>query len=104
LLDSESLELKYLLELLNDLDETACKELLNKAEENSKETFIENLSRHCAIEILTNSKMSYESMQTCCKLSPGDFILCAKRTQEIINSVHELVIKGENLSSSVPGA
>jgi hypothetical protein len=39
-----------------------------------------------------------------CKLSPSDFIITAKRTQDLINSIHELVIQGETLSSDVAGA
>jgi hypothetical protein len=43
-------------------------------------------------------------MNTACKLSPNDFILCAKRTQDLINAIQGLVIKGETLSSDVAGA
>jgi hypothetical protein len=85
-----------------DIDE--CSELLNLNEDASKESFIENLARTSAIEVLTNEKLSFETMTTACKLSPNDFILCAKRTQDLINAIHGLVIKGETLSNDVAGA
>jgi hypothetical protein len=97
-------ELERLLELLSDMDEKECENLLVQTDEESKEIFIENLARTSAIEVLTNNKISFDTMTTACKLSPNDFILCAKRTQDIVNSVHELVIKGESLSSEVAGA
>ena len=43
-------------------------------------------------------------MNTACKLSPNDFILCAKLTQDLIDAIQGLVIKGENLSMDVAGA
>ena len=43
-------------------------------------------------------------MNAMCKLSPNDFILAAKRSQDIINSIRELVIQGETLSDDVAGA
>jgi hypothetical protein len=97
-------ELEYLLELLDELEADECKQILEKNEEDSKVFFIENLARTCAIETLTGGKLSYESMNTACKLSPNDFILCAKRTQDLIKAIHGLVIKGESLSKDVAGA
>jgi len=96
-------ELVFLLELLEDLDEDECLELLDRTDEDDKITFIENLARMSAIEILTGEKISFETMNTACKLSPSDFILCAKRTQDLINAIHGLVIKGETLSKDVAG-
>jgi hypothetical protein len=100
----EQHELTNLLELLDDLDEEECEELLSQSEEETKEAYIENLSRTSAIEVLTNGKVSFETMNISCKLSPNDFILCAKRTQDLINAIHGLVIKGETLSKDVAGA
>ena len=100
----EKLELEYLLDLLDDMDEEECLELLDKDEEMSKDVFIEDLARISAIQVLTNGKMDFDTMTTACKLSPNDFILCAKRTQDIINAIHGLVIKGETLSKDVAGA
>lgn len=97
----EKNELKILTELLDDIDETECNELLDQSEDTTKDSFIEDLARKSAIEVLTNSKLSIETMTTSCKLPPSDFILCAKRTQDIINSIHGLVIKGETLSNDV---
>ena len=97
----EKNELKLLTELLDDMDEAECNELLDQTEETSKDTFIEDLARTSAIEVLTNKQLSIKTMSTSCKLPPSDFILCAKRTQDIINSIHGLVIKGENLSNDV---
>ena len=97
-------ELVFLLELLEDLDEDECLELLDRTDEDDKITFIENLARMSAIEILTGEKISFETMNTACKLSPSDFILCAKRTQDLINAIHGLVIKGETLSNDVASA
>ena len=100
---AEKEELANLLELLNDLDEEECLELLDRTDEDDKIAFIENLARMSAIEILTGEKISFETMNTACKLSPSDFILCAKRTQDLINAIHGLVIKGETLSKDVAG-
>jgi len=99
----EKQELEYLVQLLEDLDEEECLELLGRTEEDHKTSFIENLARTSAIEILTGGKISFESMNTACKLSPTDFILCAKRTQDLINAIQSLVIKGETLSMDVAG-
>jgi len=100
---SEQEELGYLLELLEDLDEDECLELSDSTDEDHRISFIENLARISAIEILTGEKISFETMNTACKLSPSDFILCAKRTQDLINAIHGLVIKGETLSRDVAG-
>lgn len=96
-------ELEYLIELLDDLDEDECLELTDRTEEDDKNTFIESLARTSAIEVLTEGKLSFDTMNTSCKLSPNDFILCAKRTQDLINAVQGLVIKGETLSMDVAG-
>lgn len=101
---AESQELKNLIELLDDLEYEESQQILERNEEDSKMFFIENLARTCAIETLTGGKLSFESMNTACKLSPNDFILCAKRTQDLIKAVHGLVIKGESLSKDVAGA
>ena len=100
---AEKDELAILLEFLNDLDEEECLELLDRTDEDDKIAFIENIARMSAIEILTGEKISFETMNTACKLSPSDFILCAKRTQDLINAIHGLVIKGETLSKDVAG-
>jgi hypothetical protein len=92
------------LELVADLDKAECEELLNQTEEESRESYIEDLARTSAIEVLTNGKLSFETMNISCRLSPNDFILCAKRTQDLINAIHGLVIKGETLSKDVAGA
>jgi Mg/Co/Ni transporter MgtE len=100
----ETKELQYLSELLDELEQDECDELLNRTEEQSKDAFIEDLARTSAIEILTGGKISYETMNTACKLSPSDFIMCAKRTQDLLNAIQGLVIKGETLSKDVAGA
>ena len=101
---NEQAELGYLLELLEDMDEDECLDFLDRTDEDDRISFIENLARISAIEILTGEKISFETMNTACKLSPSDFILCAKRTQDLINAIHGLVIKGETLSNDVAGA
>lgn len=100
----EERELDSLIDLANDLDEEECVQLLSNDDEIVQQTFIENLARTSALEVLTNDRISFETMNTMCKLSPSDFILTAKRTQDLINSIHELVIQGETLSSDVAGA
>lgn len=100
----ETKELQYLSELLDELEQDECDELLNRTDEQSKDAFIEDLARTSAIEILTGGKISYETMNTACKLSPSDFIMCAKRTQDLLNAIQGLVIKGETLSKDVAGA
>jgi hypothetical protein len=100
----EKIELKYLTELLSDMDEKECLSLLNASEEESKTAFIENLARTSAIEMLTSGRIGFDSMNTACKLSPNDFILCAKRTQDLLTAIQGLVIKGETLSKDIAGA
>lgn len=97
-------ELAILTELLEEMDEDECKNLLTQSDEDAKNSFIERLARHGAIEVITNQKLSYDTMATTCKLSPSDFILCAKRTQDLIDSISALAIKGETLSKDVAGA
>ena len=55
---SEQEELGYLLELLEDLDEDECLELSDSTDEDHRISFIENLARISAIEILTGEKYS----------------------------------------------
>jgi hypothetical protein len=100
----EDREYQFLLEMLEELDETECRMLLSNSNEISRDTFIENLARQSALETLSLGKISLESLTKCCKLSPNDFILCAKRTQDLIDAIHGLVIKGENLSRDIAGA
>lgn len=97
-------ELDQLLELLDEMEESDIEDIINQTEDTAKDAFIENLAKISAIEVITNSKLSYETMNTACKLAPSDFILCAKRTQDLINSIQGLVIKGETLSKDVAGA
>lgn len=104
LTDSEKIEYNYLTELLIDMDEEECFGILNPTEEESKLSYIENLARTSAIEILTNGKMNFSTMKTACKLSPNDFIICAKRTQDLLTAIQGLVIKGETLSKDIAGA
>jgi hypothetical protein len=104
LTDHEAQELKILNSLAKDLNEDECIELLSNDDEVVQQNFIETLARTSALEVLTNDKVSFETMNTMCKLSPSDFILTSKRTQDLINSIHELVIQGETLSKDVAGA
>lgn len=97
-------ELEILQDLSEDLNEEDCLNLLSDDEELCRETFIEGLARKSALEVLTNERVSYDTMNLMCKLSPSDFILTSKRTQDLINSIHELVIQGETLSKDVAGA
>jgi len=101
---TEKQELAYLLEMLEDVEEDDISYLTSLEEQEIKESFIENLARRSALESLTRGKLDFETLDTACKLSPNDFILCAKRTQDLINSITGLVIKGENLSKDVAGA
>jgi hypothetical protein len=97
-------ELDHLLELLENMEDSDIADLINQSEEDARDSFIENLAKVSAIEVITGGKLSYETMNTACKLSPNDFILCAKRTQDLLNSIQGLVIKGETLSKDVAGA
>lgn len=101
---AEEFELEILLDLASELDEEECAELLSNDDETAQQQFIENLARQSALEVLSNGRVSYETMNTTCKLSPSDFILTAKRTQDLINAIRELVIQGETLSNDVAGA
>ncbi len=101
---AESQELEILLDLLEDMDEDDLADFVDQTDDEAREQFIENLARISSIEVLTAGKLSFETMTSACKLSPNDFILCAKRTQDLINAVQGLVIKGETLSKDVAGA
>jgi hypothetical protein len=100
----EQHELEILLDLASDMDQDECEELLSNNDKIVRQNFIENLARQSALEVLCNDKVSVETMRITCKLSPSDFILTAKRTQDLINSIRELVIQGETLSNDVAGA
>jgi hypothetical protein len=102
--EEEKSELVALTELAQELNEDECIDLLSNNDEVAQQNFIETIARRSALEVLTMGRSQYETMNLMCKLSPSDFILASKRTQEIINSVTELVIQGESLSSDVPGA
>lgn len=97
-------ELEILRDLAEDLTEHTCTELLSNDDDIVQQLFIERLARQSAVEVLTVGRVSFETMSTTCKLSPSDFILTAKRTQDLINSIQELVIQGETLSNDVAGA
>jgi hypothetical protein len=102
--EEKAAELVILEELAQDLDQDDCVELLSKNDDVVRQYFIENLARRGAIEVLCKERVSEETMSMTCKLSPSDFILTAKRTQDLINSIRELVIQGETLSKDVAGA
>ena len=103
--DVQSKELDILKKMLEELDETDCISLLNSSnDEDVKQRYIENLARQGALETLCDNKLSMDTMVAMCKLSPTDFILGAKRSQDLINAIREFVIHGENLSGDVPGA
>jgi hypothetical protein len=101
---AEQRELEILLDLASEMEQDECEELLSNNEKVVRQNFIENLARQSALEVLCNDKVSIETMRTTCKLSPGDFVLTAKRTQDLINSIRELVVQGETLSDDVAGA
>jgi len=100
----EQQELDSLVELLDEMEEGDIEDIINRTDDDAKNAFIEDLAKISAIEVITNGKLSYETMNTACKLAPSDFILCAKRTQDLLNSIQGLVIKGETLSKDVAGA
>jgi len=100
----EKLELDHLLELLDEIDESDVDELIQQSDEEAHDAFIENLAKKSALEVLTKGRVDIETLDTSCKLSPNDFILCAKRTQDLLNTISGLVIKGESLSQDVAGA
>ena len=97
-------ELSILEDLAEDLDQAECETLLSADDDVAKQLFIENLARQGALQTLCNNQLSIETMTNMCKLSPEDFILTAKRSQDLINSIRELVIQGETLSGDVAGA
>lgn len=102
--DAERQELQILKELADSMDQDACEELLSQDDEVVKQRFIESLARQGALETLCKNEISIDTMEKMCKLSPNDFILTAKRSQDLINSIQELVIQGETLSNDVAGA
>lgn len=101
---ADSRELEILLELAEDLDQDDCTALLSNDDDLAQQHFIENLARQGALETLCKNEVSIATMSTMCKLSPNDFILAAKRSQDLINAIQELVIQGETLSNDVAGA
>jgi hypothetical protein len=102
--DLERQELAILNELADDMDDNECRELFSQDDENVKQRFVESLARQGALETLCKNEVSIDTMEKMCKLSPNDFILTAKRSQDLINSIQELVIQGETLSNDVAGA
>lgn len=104
LTSAEKRELEILEELADDMDQEECEELLSKNDEDVRQRFVESLARQGALETLCNNAVSIDTMEKMCKLSPNDFILAAKRSQDLINSIRELVIQGETLSDDVAGA
>ena len=101
---TQKLELDHLLELLDEIEETDINYLIERSEEEEHDAFIENLAKKSALEVLTLGRVEFETLEISCKLSPTDFILCAKRTQDLLNTISGLVIKGESLSQDVAGA
>jgi hypothetical protein len=97
-------ELAILLELLEDITEEEVVLLVNQTEAAAKSQYIEQLARVSAIEILANNKLSFDTVNTTCKLGHNDFILCATRAQELINTVQGMMIKCESLSQDIPQA
>jgi hypothetical protein len=97
-------EFSILQDLASEMDQASCEELLSNNDESARQRFIESLARQGALETLCNNAVSIDTMEKMCKLSPNDFILTAKRSQDLINSIQELVIQGETLSSEVAGA
>jgi hypothetical protein len=102
--ESEKNELTILRELAEELDADDCEQLLSNQDDVAQQHFIENLARQGALETLCKNEISIATMTTICKLSPNDFVLAAKRSQDIINAIQELVIQGETLSKDVAGA
>jgi hypothetical protein len=104
--EADTQELSILCELADSMDQTACEELIDQLTDadSTKQRFIERLARQSALETLCTQQLSIETMEQMCKLSPDDFIMVSKRGQDIINSIRELVIQGETLSSDVAGA
>ena len=100
----QKIELGFLLELLEEIEDSDIDELIDITNDEARDAFIEDLAKISAIEVITNGKLSYETMNTACKLAPSDFILCAKRTQDLLNSIQGLAIKGETLSKDVAGS
>ena len=101
---SNSQELVYLLELLDEMDDSDVNDIINYSEKDAHNHFIEELAKRSAINVIANGKLAEETLNTSCKLSPNDFILCAKRTQDLLVAIQGLVIKGETLSKDVAGA
>lgn len=100
----EKEELTILVELANEMNEKECVELLSNSDENVRQRYIESVARKAAIEVLCNNIVKIETMEELCKLSPEDFILASKRSQDLINAIKELILQGETLSQDVAGA
>lgn len=100
----EDNELNILKEFAESMDQDECVRLLSNDDDTAQQQFIESVARRGALDTLCNNKISMSTMNDMCKLSPSDFILAAKRSQDIINSIRELVIQGETLSDDVAGA
>jgi hypothetical protein len=101
---AEKTELKFLTELANDMNEDECLSLLSNDDDAAQHRYIEYVARKNALEVLCKNQVSVETMEEMCKLSPEDFILAAKRTQDLMNSIRDLIIQGETLSRDVAGA
>lgn len=102
--DHEKAELAILIELANDLDEDECLLLLSNEDDQVQHRYIESIARKAALEVLCDNRVHIETMNELCKLTPEDFILASKRSQDLINSIKELIIQGETLSQDMAGA
>jgi hypothetical protein len=97
-------ELTILLELLEEINDYEVELLVDQTEAAAKSQYIEKLARVSAVEILSDNKLSFNTIDVTCKLGHNDFILCATRAQELITAVQSMMIKSESLSQDIPQA
>jgi hypothetical protein len=97
-------ELAILLELLEEINDYEVELLVDQTEAAAKSQYIEKLARVSAVEILSDNKLSFNTIDVTCKLGHNDFILCATRAQELITAVQSMMIKSESLSQDIPQA
>lgn len=95
--DNEKTELKILLELAESLDEEECIQLLSNSDDVVQTHYIEKLARLSALEVMSMGRTQLDTLSKMVKLSHSDFILVCKRTQELLDSIRDLAIQGENL-------
>lgn len=101
-IEPDSEELKNLNRILQDHNEEYLKKFYIGDEETSRLAMIERWARDGAIDILSESKYSKETLRNLLNLSVNDYKLVMKRVEEIIASARSISIQDDNIGNVIP--